>query len=299
VGREATARRDDVKAGLMTLSDYFGEQGIDWKEAVAEIAAEREFAADLGVMIGVEQAQPQEEIIPDIAQPEVVMPAAEFSQLIAKLDCGTGAGGFKPDNDCAKGGAGVQQKSDKESYEQRHSKAKKKAFAHFRSLIDKEHLHAEQVLENFDKIADRMTPEALDSLENNLHEVKMFESTESLSAEVKKVTGVESPNCSGGFQPALGVMYIDGGPDPKGTLAHEISHAVDGPIYNLTGREEWQSIWKSELSSGNLTKYASTSKREGFAEFGRALFGGTVSPRFLKEQYPKSWDFFKENNLVR
>jgi lambda family phage portal protein len=104
VGREATARRDDVKAGLMTLSDFFGEQGIDWKEAVAEIAAEREFAADLGVMIGVEQAQPQEEIIPDIAQPEVVMPAAEFSQLIAKLDCGTGAGGFKPGNDCAKGG---------------------------------------------------------------------------------------------------------------------------------------------------------------------------------------------------
>ena len=59
VGREATARRDDVKAGLMTLSDYFGEQGIDWKEAVAEIATEREFAADLGVIIGVEQAQPQ------------------------------------------------------------------------------------------------------------------------------------------------------------------------------------------------------------------------------------------------
>jgi lambda family phage portal protein len=107
VGREATARRDDVKAGLMTLSDYFGEQGIDWKEAVAEIAAEREFAADLGVMIGVEQAQPQDQILPAAVEPEVVMPAAEFSQLIAKLDCGTGAGGFKPGNDCAKGGNGV------------------------------------------------------------------------------------------------------------------------------------------------------------------------------------------------
>jgi lambda family phage portal protein len=103
VGREATARRDDVKAGLMTLSDYFGEQGIDWKEAVAEIATEREFAADLGVMIGVEQAQPQDQIFPAAVEPEVVMPAAEFSQLISKLDCGTGAGGFKPGNDCAKG----------------------------------------------------------------------------------------------------------------------------------------------------------------------------------------------------
>jgi hypothetical protein len=34
------------------------------------------------------------------------MPAAEFSQLIAKLDCGTGSGGFKPGNDCAGGGKG-------------------------------------------------------------------------------------------------------------------------------------------------------------------------------------------------
>jgi lambda family phage portal protein len=112
VGREATARRDDVKAGLMTLSDYFGEQGIDWKEAVAEIATEREFAADLGVMIGVEQAQPQDQILPAAVEPEVVMPAAEFSQLIAKLDCGTGAGGFKPGNDCARGGASGKKKDE-------------------------------------------------------------------------------------------------------------------------------------------------------------------------------------------
>jgi capsid protein len=63
VGREATARRDDVRAGLMTLSDFFGEQGIDWKEAVAEIATERNFAAELGVIIGVEQAQSQAVIV--------------------------------------------------------------------------------------------------------------------------------------------------------------------------------------------------------------------------------------------
>jgi lambda family phage portal protein len=112
VGREATARRDDVKAGLMTLSDYFGEQGIDWKEAVAEIATEREFAADLGVIIGVEQAQPQDQILPAVVEPEVVMPAAEFSQLISKLDCGTGAGGFKPGNDCARGGASGKNKDE-------------------------------------------------------------------------------------------------------------------------------------------------------------------------------------------
>jgi capsid protein len=85
VGREATARRDDVKAGLMTLSDYFGEQGIDWKEAVAEIAAEREFAADLGVMIGVEQAQPQAVIIEEPQETAVVAPQLESKEEPTEL----------------------------------------------------------------------------------------------------------------------------------------------------------------------------------------------------------------------
>jgi lambda family phage portal protein len=70
VGREAQARRDDVKAGLMTLSDYFGEQGIDWKEAVQEIAAEREFASSLGVTIGVEQQAAPVEATAPLPEPE-------------------------------------------------------------------------------------------------------------------------------------------------------------------------------------------------------------------------------------
>ena len=57
VGREAQARRDDVKAGLMTLADFFGEQGLDWKTAMQEIAAERQFASDLGIVVGVERTE--------------------------------------------------------------------------------------------------------------------------------------------------------------------------------------------------------------------------------------------------
>ena len=79
VGREATARRDDVKAGLMTLSDFFGEQGIDWKEAVAEIAAEREFSANLGVSIGVDQPQP-------VAAPVDVVPIEDSPSAPAPLE---------------------------------------------------------------------------------------------------------------------------------------------------------------------------------------------------------------------
>jgi lambda family phage portal protein len=94
VGREAAARRDDVKAGLMTLADFFGEQGLDWKTAMQEIAAERQFADSLGIIIGTEPQQ--------IAPVNISTPIEQMSQF----DCGTGAGGFKPGNDCAGGGKG-------------------------------------------------------------------------------------------------------------------------------------------------------------------------------------------------
>ncbi len=104
VGREAAARRDDVKAGLMTLADFFGEQGLDWKTAMQEIAAERQFAAELGVVVGVERTEGATVIDPVLpAGDGGSTPPASTDAGFAQLDCGTGAGGFKPGNDCAKG----------------------------------------------------------------------------------------------------------------------------------------------------------------------------------------------------
>jgi hypothetical protein len=110
VGREAAARRDDVKAGLMTLADFFGEQGLDWKTAMQEIAAERQFAAELGVVVGVERTEGATVIDPVPTSPDLAPEG--FSQL----DCGTGRGGFKPGNACAKGGgAGSKKKTEGKS----------------------------------------------------------------------------------------------------------------------------------------------------------------------------------------
>jgi hypothetical protein len=104
VGREAAARRDDVKAGLMTLADFFGEQGLDWKTAMQEIAAERQFAAELGVVVGVERTEGATVIDPVPTGDGGSTPPASTPEEFTELDCGTGAGGFKPGNDCAKGG---------------------------------------------------------------------------------------------------------------------------------------------------------------------------------------------------
>jgi hypothetical protein len=92
----------------MTLADFFGEQGLDWKTAMQEIAAERQFAAELGVVVGVERTEGATVIDPVPTSPD---PAPEgFSQL----DCGTGSGGFKPGNSCAKGGGTGSKKKDEE-----------------------------------------------------------------------------------------------------------------------------------------------------------------------------------------
>ena len=110
VGREAAARRDDVKAGLMTLADFFGEQGLDWKTAMQEIAAERQFAAELGVVVGVERTEGAAVVDP-VPPTGSDLPATTDEEFSA-LDCGTGAGGFKPGNDCARGGASGKKKDE-------------------------------------------------------------------------------------------------------------------------------------------------------------------------------------------
>ena len=50
-GREAQQAREDYKAGLSSLQDYFGELGQDWEEQVRQIAKEREFVASIGTVV--------------------------------------------------------------------------------------------------------------------------------------------------------------------------------------------------------------------------------------------------------
>jgi lambda family phage portal protein len=48
--REAMQAREDYKAGLSSLQDYYGELGQDWEEQVRQIAKEREFIASIGTV---------------------------------------------------------------------------------------------------------------------------------------------------------------------------------------------------------------------------------------------------------
>jgi len=92
-GREAQQAREDYKAGLSSLQDYFGELGQDWEEQVRQIAKEREFIASIGTVTPqTDVAAPVETVkeAPAINEPTPVNPekdpnAGPDAELSAKI----------------------------------------------------------------------------------------------------------------------------------------------------------------------------------------------------------------------
>lgn len=90
-------------------------------------------------------------------------------------------------------------------------------------------------------------------------------------------------------------VALDKGYDQLGTYAHELSHAIDMNVQGFSGKGNtyaWERAWKEEIVNGNLTNYAKTSKAEGFAEFGRALYASDIPNKNLKQQFPKCYALF-------
>jgi hypothetical protein len=93
-GREAQQAREDYKAGLSSLQDYFGELGQDWEEQVRQIAKEREFIASIGTVTPQTDVAAPVEVVkeaPAIDEPTPVNPEkdpnagpdAELSAVVA------------------------------------------------------------------------------------------------------------------------------------------------------------------------------------------------------------------------
>ena len=93
-GREAMQAREDYKAGLSSLQDYFGELGQDWEEQVRQIAKEREFIASIGTVTPQTDVAAPVEVIkeaPAIDEPTPVNPekdpnAGPDAELSAKIE---------------------------------------------------------------------------------------------------------------------------------------------------------------------------------------------------------------------
>jgi lambda family phage portal protein len=83
-GREAMQAREDYKAGLSTLQDYFGELGLDWQEQIEQMDREKKFIAALS-------PAPKQAAVSDAgqgepnAQPEPVQTPAAPEELVANV----------------------------------------------------------------------------------------------------------------------------------------------------------------------------------------------------------------------
>ena len=97
-------------------------------------------------------------------------------------------------------------------------------------------------------------------------------------------------------------VYIDGGANEKmirQTAAHELTHAIDGPNADFSEAFLWRTAWVDEIfRTDNLSKYAKTHPIEGFAEFGRLLYGTDTPKEEIKKKFPQCYDFFENKGLI-
>jgi hypothetical protein len=237
----------------------------------------------------------------------------------AKRDCGTGAGGFKPGNKCAPGGEGggdAGGSSDSGAggtdFPGTHPEAQARLKEHFNSLIDKsgtliginndgtdvreDHPFAAEARQHIESASQFMTPSAMQRAVQNVEQVSLYKSSEELTSLAKR-GGRDIPDgyfVAGQYASEKKELRVSKSSDAQGTVSHELMHAVDGPGFKLSSSESWRSAYEQEIKGGRLSTYASTSAKEGFAEFGRAVVTRQVPVKEMKREFPLCWKAMKE-----
>jgi hypothetical protein len=173
-------------------------------------------------------------------------------------------------------------------------------------------------------IMERMPPTAIERLHTNLRGVRWHASPEALTHWCLKADltirgksvqafldagdrflgmwswGGSSIN-RGDLQPIecsfRGHLHLTGTEDvdhSERTFAHEYSHAIDGidGSKQLSQSRQWRSVWTDEFQHGQLTREASRSQSEGFAEFGSLVYTKGA------ERFPKAMAFWNYHKLL-
>lgn len=147
-------------------------------------------------------------------------------------------------------------------------------------------------------------PGMIDNIGKNLKSVEMHKDMWSITKEVHERDGEEYNGKSitfGFFDPRSGSVHLDGnlpeglalksGGDfsQRGLYAHELAHAADkledGTYFSKS--KGWSDAYAEEINTAAtpLSKYATVSPSEGFAEFVRYA---TEQPQEARKNFPKS-----------
>lgn len=186
----------------------------------------------------------------------------------------------------------------------------------------KRHLHAEMF-----SVLDKMNDAVKELLHRNLQSVSWQKDTEGVCERFDDIEdaeqgfgmeqGVQAFYVMGTKQAVLdGAGHLPGGTEfgdvhnAKGIHAHELTHALDhGGTFSMD--PEWRAAYKAEIVASTsrrrdgsygdpprLSEYARHQAAEGFAEFGRALWGSSVKREEVKAKFPKCWAFVAKRGLV-
>ncbi len=90
------------------------------------------------------------------------------------------------------------------------------------------------------------------------------------------------------------------------TYAHEMAHAVDGPDFEHSHGEEWMAAWREEIGDvkpaptekPKLSRYATSAPHEGWAEFGRLVYGTNTDHAKIAAKFPKCAAIWKKLGVM-
>lgn len=172
--------------------------------------------------------------------------------------------------------------------------------------------HKQAYKEAVIKVIEKMPDVAIARMAKHHKGNVWYENKEAMTDEIAKTNeNIAEFKAGGGvingmYRGSEQTFHLDGQAEHEGnedihqTYAHEFTHAIDGPSFEYAGSTEWQDAFAEELSGANgklLSVYGTTSRPEGFAEFGRLLYGNDLDLTQVEKQFPKCSAFWKDKGL--
>lgn len=165
------------------------------------------------------------------------------------------------------------------------------------------------------KTTQRMPKKAVETIHENVKATNWHKDAASVTEAMrkrnpKKFEGRPNLSVGGAFNMGSGELNLDGNTgriaDKLGgartniheTYAHELSHALDKHSGGKhSDSPEFKEAFDSELAGGQLSKYATSNTAEGWAEFGRMVFGTSIPTKEIEKRFPKTTKIWKDKGI--
>ncbi len=177
-----------------------------------------------------------------------------------------------------------------------------------------------EYLDNAQHVLIVMPKPAVKAFNRNVERIKFYGDTATLTETINRMDKKDRSGATvggvweGNPYSSRGTLHLDGDlktwQTNREVYAHEFGHACDwmttkNPLdeedvsggHRISWHPDWQRAYHAEIAGGKLTKYATTSPTEGFAEFARLCWTGE-RPKTIAKEFPQCYAVFKQHGLV-